>query len=120
MGLTVEQEAGVWVLRISGLLRKSELDQLQAAAAKELKTGATAKLLIVAEDFEGWERGADWGDLAFFLEHGNQIEKIAIVSDAKWKSEWLAFSGAGFRRAPVKYFPTGHADQLAQARAWLA
>jgi hypothetical protein len=45
-----------------------------------------------------------------------QIEKIAIVADPKWEIETLAFAGAGFRRAPVKFFS---ANQLALARAWL-
>jgi hypothetical protein len=117
MGLTVEQEDNVWVLRATGMLRKSELDKVQMAGAKELKTGARPRLLIIVENFAGWERGADWGDLSFFLEHGNQIEKIAIVADPKWKAEWLAFAGAGFRRAPVQFFL---ADQMDQARAWLA
>ena len=117
MGLNVHQDNDLWVLRVTGMLRKSELDEIQTAGAKELKTGGRAKLLIIAENFDGWERGADWGDLSFFLEHGNQIEKIAIVSDEKWKTEWLTFAGTGFRRAPVKHFP---ADQLSQARAWLS
>ena len=116
MALTIQRENDVWVMRASGLLRKSELDKIQAAGAEELKAGRNAKLLIIAEEFEGWERGADWGDLTFFLEHGDKIEKIAVVSDPKWKAEWLAFAGAGFRRAPVKFFA---ANQEAQARAWM-
>ena len=117
MGLTVQQENDVWVLRVTGVLQKSELEKIQTAGARELKEGGTVKLLIIAENFEGWERGADWGDVSFFVEHGDQIEKIAILGDAKRKTEWLAFAGAGFRRAPVKYFLP---DQITQAQAWLS
>ena len=74
------------------------------------------KVLVILEDFKGWEHGANWGDTAFFETHGHQIDKIAIVADAKWEVEILAFAGAGFRRAPVKFFPAG---QLTSARAWL-
>jgi hypothetical protein len=117
MGVTVQQESGnVWTLRITGALRKAELDTVQASAAKLLGAAAKAKVLIVAEEFSGWERGADWGDMTFFLEHGDQIEKIAIVADQKWEAQFLMFAGAGFRRAPVKFFPE---NQLAEARAWL-
>ncbi len=117
MAVTAHQDKDVWVLRITGTLLKSEMDGLQTAGAKEFQAGGTVKLLLVAENFDGWERGADWGDMSFFLEHGDKIDKIAIVADPKRKAEWLAFAGAGFRRAPVQYFPL---DQLAQARAWLA
>jgi hypothetical protein len=42
---------------------------------------------------------------------------IAIVGEPRWEADTLAFAGAGFRSAPVKFFPEG---QVAQARAWLA
>ena len=50
------------------------------------------------------------------ISHGNEIAKIAIVGDGRWEPEGLAFAGAGFRRAPVKFFPS---DQQTEARAWL-
>lgn len=51
------------------------------------------------------ERGADWNDLDFQHSHGNEIAKIAIVGEPRWEPEALVFAGAGFRRAPVKFFP---------------
>ncbi|MCI0499885.1 MAG: STAS/SEC14 domain-containing protein [Planctomycetales bacterium] len=117
MGITVQQESpDVGVMRITGLLKKSEMDAVQAAAAKDLQSGASVKMLIVLENFKGWERGSDWGDMNFYAEHGDKIAKIAIVGDPKHETDWLMFTGAGFRRAPVKYFPP---DQLEQARQWL-
>jgi hypothetical protein len=74
-------------------------------------------VLAILENFEGWEKGADWNDLDFQLSHGNEIAKIAIVGEPRWEPDALAFAGAGFRRAPVKFFP---ASQIAEARAWLA
>jgi hypothetical protein len=74
-------------------------------------------LLAIAEDFEGWERGADWNDLDFLFSHSDKIAKIAIVADPRWEAQALAFAGAGVRPAPVKLFSP---DELAQARDWLA
>ena len=51
------------------------------------------------------------------LTHGSEIARIAIVGDPKWEAQALAFAGAGFRKAPVKFFPN---EQEAAARAWLA
>ncbi len=120
MGLTFKQEYdNVYVMRITGLLKKSELDAVQAAAAKMFSSDPTlrVKLLIVVANFEGWERGADWGDLKFYYEHGDKITKIAIVCDPKREAEFKMFSAAGYRSAPVKLFPP---NQLEQARMWLA
>jgi hypothetical protein len=117
MSLTVHPDAGnTHALRISGVLRKSEVDAVQTAAAKMFETVDTVKLLVIAEDFQGWEPGADWGDLSFFLNYGSRIVKIAIVADEKWKDRFLMFFGAGFRKAPVKFFTV---DQQAEARTWL-
>jgi hypothetical protein len=117
MGATIEREEGnVRVLRITGLLRKSELDAALAAEARQWVPTTRVKVLILVENFKNWERGADWGDMTFFETHGDQIDKIAIVADPQLETDLLMFTGAGFRRAPVKFFSE---NQLAPARAWL-
>ena len=107
----------VQVLRISGILKRSEFGNVQNTAARVIDAGGKPCVLAILESFEGWERGADWNDLDFMLSHGNEIAKIAIVGEPRWEVEALAFAGAGFRSAPVKFFPT---SQLAEARAWIA
>jgi stage II sporulation SpoAA-like protein len=61
-------------------------------------------LLVILENFEGWECGADWNDLDFTISHGGKISKIAIVAEPRWETPALAFAGAGSRRTPVKFF----------------
>ena len=107
----------VCVLRANGLLKRAEFGASQTALAHQIDEGAKPRVLAILENFEGWERGADWNDLEFLFSHSNEIEKIAIVGDPRWEPEALAFAGAGFRRAPVKFFSSG---QEAQARTWLA
>ena len=106
----------VHVLRFSGVLKRSEFGGTQEAASRAIEAGVKPRVLAILENFEGWEKGADWNDLDFMLTHGNEIAKIAIVGDPRWEPDAMAFAGAGFRRAPVKFFPTA---QLAEARAWL-
>ena len=117
MGVTIQQEEGdVRVMRINGLLRKSEMDAALAAEAREWGPATRIKALVVVEDFEGFERTTDWGDISFLIKYDHQVDKIAIVGDPKWESEMLIFAGEGFRQGQVKFFPL---TQLAQARAWL-
>jgi SpoIIAA-like len=106
----------VYVLRFSGIVKRSEFGGAQTAAARAIDAGAKPRILAILEDFDGWEKGADWNDLDFMLSHGNEIAKIAIVGEPRWEPEALAFAGAGFRSAPVKFFPP---SQLAEARAWI-
>lgn len=123
MGITVEHQSdnlradGLRVLRVSGQLRKNELDSALVAEAANWGPSDHFKVLIIVTDFKGWERGANWGDMTFFETHGDRMDKIAIVADdPRWKEEFLMFVGAGLRRAPVNFFLSA---QLADARAWL-
>ena len=106
----------VCVMRISGTLKRSEFAAEQANIAQKIDTGSKPRVLVVDENFDGWEKGADWNDLDFMMSHGGEIAKIAIVADPKWETNALAFAGAGFRNAPVKFFAP---NQLADARGWL-
>lgn len=118
MGSTIERDnSGIWVVRVFGALRKEELDAVQAAGLKGAAADENARVLVIVEDdFCGWVGAEEWNDMTFFVQHGDRIDKIAIVGNPMWESRMLMFTGAGFRRAPVKYFKP---DQLAEARAWL-
>ncbi len=117
MGATIiEEEGELKVLKVTGVLKKSELDTLQARVIHQMPPDTGIKLLVVVEGFQGWERGADWGDMTFFTIYGDRIEKIAFVADPRWENDLLMFAGAGLRRAPVQFFPQ---SRLAEARAWL-
>ena len=111
------QPNDICVLRISGVLKRSEFGAEQSALARKIDTGSKPRLLVILENFEGWERGADWNDLDFVMSHGGEIAKIAIVAEPRWEALAFAFAGAGVRRAPVKFFPP---NQLEQAQNWLA
>jgi len=108
---------GICVLRISGKLKRSEFGEAQEAIARTIGAGSKPRLLAILDEFEGWERGADWNDLDFLFSHSQEIARIAIVVDPRWEVPALAFAGAGVRRAPVKLFPP---NELARARDWLA
>jgi hypothetical protein len=118
MSTTIQKEEGrVWQFRISGVLKKAELDSAQAGAREEIRKAGKIKVLLILDAFQGWEKGPDWGDMSFFADHGDDIEQIAVVADPKWETDAMMFVGAGFRRTRVKFFTHG---EVSQARAWLA
>ena len=119
MSVRIEFEADdIYVVRIDGILKPAEFRAEQNALAYKIDSGSKPRLLVTLENFQGWERSADWeDDLDFLFSHSGKISKIAIVGDPRWETLALAFSGAGVRRAPVKFFST---NELEQARSWLA
>ena len=118
MPASIQRETNdIYALRLSGTVLRSEIAAVQDKVAVDIDAGTKPRILALLENFEGFERGADWGDLDFLFSHINDIAKIAIVGEPRWERDTLAFAGAGSRKAPVKFFP---ANQLAAARDWIA
>jgi len=102
---------------ISGLMSERDLAAAQQFAADEIRRLGKIRLLVVLSQFAGWEPGGSWKDLGFYVSHGGDIERIAIVGDARWRAEALMFAGADLRKAPVAFF---RMTQTEAAQAWLA
>ena len=97
MPASIQRESNnIYLLRISGTLLRAEFGSVQDKTASEIDAGVKPRILAVIENFQGFERGADWGDLEFLFSHSNEIAKIAIIGEPRWESDALAFAGAGF------------------------
>ena len=118
MPLSMHHERdNIYRIEVSGVLKKADLDQCQGLLLAEMGRVGSTRLLFILKDFAGWEANPKWGDLTFYVRHGDSIEKIAIVGDERWRGEALMFAAADLRRAPVEYFSE---SVIAQARAWLS
>ncbi len=110
-------QAGVVTLRVSGRLTQKELAAVQAETAGIMASGGKIRILVLAEDFAGWEKGGQWSDFSFQQDHDDDIVRMAIVGEEQWKDLTLLFTSQGLRPFPIEYFPPA---RLADARAWLA
>lgn len=102
--------------KIKGEFKKAESDHLQRVAESTIKQRGKIKILIILEDFQGWEKGADWGDISFAIEHDEDIEKMAIVGDEEWKDLVFAFLAQPLRRTQIEYFDS---TRIKEASAWI-
>lgn len=102
--------------KISGELSKSEVSQIQAAALDAIRRCGKISALFMLENFRGWSRSSEWGDISFLTEHDKDIAKLAVVGEEQWRDLADAFLAKGFRHAAVEYFLPA---DLAKARAWL-
>ncbi|MDH5254477.1 MAG: STAS/SEC14 domain-containing protein [Gammaproteobacteria bacterium] len=109
-------EGGVVTLRVSGRLTQRDLAAAQAETTRIIATAGKIRLLVLAEDFAGWEKGGQWSDFSFQQAHDDDIERMAIVGDEQWRDLTLLFTSQGLRPFPIEYFAPG---RLAEARAWL-
>ena len=108
---------GIVTIRISDKLRQAELLVAQKAMSEIIRKEGKIRVLVRAEQFAGWESGSQWDDFSFQAEHDDDIERMAIVGDDKWKNLALVFTAQGLRKFPIRYFATADLDK---ARAWLS
>ena len=117
MSITFTKESGdLFVISVQRIFTFDDLKDVEKSAREQIDRDQKVKLLVLAEDFTGWGKEGDWGDLTFFHEFDPNIEKIAVVAEANWKDEMLMYLGTGRRQAQVKFF---FYDQEREARDWL-
>jgi hypothetical protein len=113
----VEIVDGIVTIAVRDKLAQSELLAAQQAIAGIIREQGKIRILVRAEQFAGWERGEEWNDFSFQAEHDDDIEKMAIVGDEKWKKLTLVFTAKGLRKFPIRYFLTG---EIEKAHGWLS
>ena len=112
----IEIDGDVMRVRISGVMRLSDQNELQSKALNLIEAGRKPRLLVATEDFEGWEKGAGWDDVGFLIDHGDQVVKIAIVGEDRWKEQAFLYIGKGLRATEVEFYTP---DLLQEAETWL-
>jgi hypothetical protein len=105
------------VCRISGKLSKADYD----AALPEIENEVQLKdrplrLMVVLEDFRGWEIGALWQELKFDVQHGDDFGRVAVLGESKLE-EWGTTLSTPFFGSEVRYFDI---EDRPAARTWLS
>lgn len=113
----VEVVDGIVTIEVRDKLTQADLLAAQKAIAETIHQQGKIRVLVRAEEFAGWERGEEWNDFSFQAEHDEDIEKMAIVGDEKWKQLTFIFTAQGLRTFPIRYFAT---PELERARGWLS
>jgi hypothetical protein len=117
MPFTIVDATGPMIsVKISGEIEKTEVTQIQAAALGAIQRCGKIRALFILDNFHGWKRDGNWGDISFMTQHDQEIVKIAVVGDEQWRDLVCAFLAKGFRTAAVEYFVP---SDLPKARAWL-
>lgn len=101
-------------LELSGKLTREAYEAFLPDIERQIREHGKLHMLVVLNDFHGWDSGALWEDLKFDYHHFRDIERLAIVGESKWE-EGMAFFCRPFTSASVKYFD--HA-QIDAARQW--
>jgi len=102
-------------LKFREKLDKADYETFVPMIESQMKNGASIRLLAELHDFEGWTAGALWEDTKFAAKHFKDIERVAVVGEARWQKGITVF-GKPFTSADVRYFDMQEIDK---ARKWI-
>lgn len=93
----------VIVIKITGQLEAEDYDVFVPAVESHIERHGKIRLLVDLVEFEGWSLSAAWEDTKFGLRHFNDIERLALVGNTRFKAGMAMFCKA-FTTAEVRYF----------------
>lgn len=102
-------------LKFRGQLSKKDYEMFGPQIESQMRAGSTIRLLVELIGFEGWTAGALWEDTKLAAKHFNDIERLAIVGDARLE-KGVAMFVKPFTGATVRYFDVSEAQK---ARQWI-
>lgn len=116
--ITIEHDhANFLVCRVSGKLTKADYDAMvpELDNALQMRSGER-RMMIVLEDFRGWDLRALWEELKFDVRHWNDFARIAVVGQSRLE-EWGTRLSRPLSGAKMRYYEMQERDM---AGAWLS
>lgn len=112
-----ETQGNTLVVKATAKLTTKDYEEIFIPKLKELiqKHGKVRAVVYLDDNFEGWELGAMWDDAKFGMQHRNDFDKIALVTNKKW-IEWATKIGSHFIKGQLITFD---GSQLQEALAWI-
>ncbi|MCC9657758.1 SpoIIAA family protein [Rhodopirellula halodulae] len=102
-------------LILSGKLTAEAYEHFVPVVDAQIERWGKVRMMVVLQDFHGWDAGALWADTKFAVKHFHDLEKLALVGESKWEAGMATFCKP-FTKATVKYFD--HTD-IEDARTWI-
>ncbi len=98
-------------LDIDGWIDTEDIDRITKLIEPRLKQEGKLRIYAEIKNWSGMSLGAFIKDLKFSLQHLNDFEKEAIVSDRKWLEALAALGNTLFYSIEVKHFTFDERDR---------
>ena len=113
--LNEENDGRTLVVHVSGKLVKADYEHFVPEFERLVGLHGKLHVLFDMTGFHGWTVGAVWADTKFALQHFRDIDRLAMVGEAKWQAGMATFCKP-FTKATIQYYDH---TQAAAARQWL-
>lgn len=98
-------------LDIDGRIEAEDIERVVQLIEKKLKPGTKLRIYAEVNNWSGMSLEAFIKDLQFSLQHFQDFEKEAIVSDGGWLKSLAAVGNTLFSSIEVKHFTFAERDQ---------
>ena len=101
-------------IEIDGWISAEDIDRLTKLIEPRINAGERLSIYAEVNSWTGMSLKAFIEDLKFGLQHLNDFEKEAIVSDSKWLEALAALGNTLFSSIEVKHFTSDEKDKALQ------
>ena len=105
MAIQVNEEGGgkILVVQVSGKLTAPDYAHFAPEFERLVRQHGKLRMLFDMTGFHGWEASALWEDIKFDAKHFADIERLAMVGEAKWQKGTSIFrTPYGFHIAELR------------------
>lgn len=101
-------------VNIEGRIEAEDIDRVTKSIEKRLKQGEKLRIYVEINNWTGMSLEAFIKDLKFSLQHFQDFEKEAIVSDRRWLENLAAVGNTLFSSVEVKHFTFADKDKAVE------
>ncbi len=116
MLVVLEESDGIVLgIRVGGRITKAGFEAVARRSERIIEEHGGVRLLVHVERLGGIEPAAFWADLKFSLHHFGDLDRLALVGDARWHAPYVTLIKP-FLPAPVRHYPC---REIESAWRWL-
>ena len=117
MTVTLDHKTDEKILEVhlSGTIHRDDYERYAPEIERIIAEHGKLRVLVIMEDFHGWDAAGLWQDIKFDTRHFRDFERIAFVGDKSWEKGMAKFCKP-FTTAKIRYFGP---DEVDEAHRWL-
>jgi hypothetical protein len=101
--------------RLSGEVTAEDVQEMERIVQEACEKFGKIRMLVELAELEVDDPTAYWDTFKIAREHGEDVERVAIVGDKAWEKSWIGIGGM-WVESDVRYFDHG---QLEDAWDWI-
>ncbi len=111
--ITIEETGNLISIAVFGEFTLADYREFEDKVLHKTDRGGKVNVLFDWRDMASYTIDVAWEDIKFVREHGNQFNRIAIITENQWRA-WAAWVSNLFVNADIRVF-----RDYAEATAWL-